>query len=88
MAGRVGSRNWSAIPYYVRQVEFLRPDTALAVGVWRDTTAGVAYGTGVIQCTLVEEGGEWKVATVQESLAQPVPVFGPFRLQAAGGCGG
>jgi hypothetical protein len=59
----------------VRQVEFLRPDTALAVGVWRDTTAGVVYGTGVIQCTLMEEGGEWKVATVQESLAQPVPVL-------------
>ena len=61
------------ISYFVRHIAFPRPDVSLAVGVWRDTDPGAAYPSGAFSYTLAAEGGGWKLATVQETLIQPLP---------------
>lgn len=61
------------ISYYVRHVAFPHPEVALAVGVWRDSDPGAAHPSGAFSYTLAKEGSGWKLATVQETLIQPLP---------------
>jgi hypothetical protein len=63
------------IAHFIRHLEFLRPDVAVAVGLWRDTTPGAAYASGAFNYTLVREGQSWNLATVHETLNQPLPVL-------------
>lgn len=70
---RPSSRDRSKISYFVRQVEILRPDVALAIGLWRDANPGAVHRSGAFSYTLVQEGGVWKIATVHETLGQPIP---------------
>ncbi len=63
------------IAHFIRHLEFLRPDVAVAVGLWRDTTPGAAYASGAFNYTLVREGPSWKLATVHETLNQPLPAL-------------
>lgn len=65
------------IAHFIRRLEFLRPDVAVAVGLWRDTTPGALYASGAFNYTLVHDGPSWKLATVHESLNQPLPALDP-----------
>ena len=73
LLSRAPRRDMSKISYFVRHVEFLRPDAALAIGLWRDTTVGALYPSGAFNYALVEEDGSWKFASVQETLTQALP---------------
>ena len=68
-----GASDRRKISYFVRHVEFLRPDVALAVGLWRNTDPGALFPCGAFSYTLVKDGNTWKLATVQETLNQPLP---------------
>lgn len=82
--GNVHSRNLvnrAKVSFYVRHVEMLSPDIALAIGLWRNTDPGAIYTSGAVDYTLIQEGGKWKLATIRETLGQPIPSL-PHGMQA------
>jgi hypothetical protein len=69
----------------IRRVDFLNPNTAVALGVWRDFTLP-PFGTGTVQYTMVREQGTWRIAHRHDFyLPEPRQVTTPASAQAAGG---
>lgn len=73
MVGLPRGVDGTKISYFVRHVEFLRPDVALAVGLWHDSNFKPPYQSGAFSYTLVQEGGVWKFASVQQTLIPALP---------------
>lgn len=63
------------IAHFIRHLDFPRPDVAIAVGLWRDTTPGAAYPSGAFDYTLTRDGQDWKLVIVHETLNQPLPAL-------------
>ncbi len=63
--------------FFVRQVEFLRPDAALVIGLWRNLAPDAPYLTGDFTLAFTLENGAWKINTVQETLGQPLAPLPP-----------
>ncbi|MBL8226876.1 MAG: DUF1080 domain-containing protein [Bryobacterales bacterium] len=57
----------------------MRPDVAIAVGLWRDTAPEALHSSGAFTYTLVQDNGAWKLATVQDTLIQPLPTLNGSR---------
>lgn len=58
--------------HFVRHVQFLTADSAVAVGVWRDTGTRTPFAAGNFDYTFVREKGGWKIATMHEGFLTPI----------------
>ena len=56
--------------HYVRYVQFLNPDTALAYGLWRDTKAAPPKDAGTFAFALVRKADGWKIESRQHAQIQ------------------
>jgi len=64
--------SWKHRSNMLRRIELLSPDTALAIGVWKDFDATQPFDTGTFEWTLVREGGNWKMRLAHEAFL-PAP---------------
>jgi len=56
----------------IRRIEMLSPNTAVAIGVWRDFDAKPPFDVGTFHYTLIREDRSWMVSYIHESLL-PAP---------------
>ncbi|MBM3734184.1 MAG: DUF1080 domain-containing protein [Acidobacteria bacterium] len=69
---REGLPSWTLRSNMIRRVEMLSPNTAVAIGIWRDFQAKPPFDVGTFHYTLLRETGSWKVSFVHESFL-PAP---------------
>jgi hypothetical protein len=70
----------------IRRIEVPSPNTALAIGVWRDFDAKPPFDAGTFHYTLIREDGSWMVSYVHESfLPAPQTVSGLLLPNATNG---
>jgi len=75
--------SWRQRANLLRRVELLSPDTAIAIGVWKDFAAAPPFDTGTVQYTLIRQEGQWRIAYSYESFL-PSPRKVPTASAPAG----
>src|SRR5689334_2396696 len=67
-----GFPSWTHRSNMIRRIEMLSPNTAVAIGVWRDFDAKPPFDVGTFHYTLIREESSWRVSYIHESLL-PAP---------------
>lgn len=68
---RAAGARRSNVSAFIRHIQFLTTDTAVAIGLWRDVTAPAPYDAGTANYTLVLTSGAWKIVTAHFGFIRP-----------------